>query len=729
DGFSGGELPPKNTIREIRINQNPFAPEYDRLGLGRIEIFTKPGSDKFHADLGYNFATDKWNSRNPYAAEKAPFHLHEFREMLAGPISKRASFNVTFTREWVDNGNVINGVVLDPTTLAVTPYDNTFVSSLHRTGITPRVDYQLSTNHTLSVRYVFNRDAVDNAGVGGFNLATRGYHNDARSQTLQVTETAVINTSTINETRFQYFRPDTLAESSTGGYALQVLGSFNGGGNPIGRSTTIQNNYEFQNYTSILRAKHSWKFGLRLRGTTESNQSPQNFAGTFTFSGVVAPQLDANNRVVVDSLGQPVLLNITSIESYRRTLFFQQQGLSPTQIRVLGGGASQFTLNTGNPHISGSLVDAGIFAGDEWKVKPNLTLSLGMRYEVQTNINDWRDLAVRIGAAWAPGASSARSRAKSVIRAGFGIFYDRFSLGNTLTADRYNGVNQQQYVVANPDFFPTVPEPSSLTGSVPPSAIQEVSSALRAPYLMQSALGFERELPRNTTVAVTYANSHGVHMLRSQNINAPVPGTYVPAIPTSGLYPLGRPGLVALMESTGLYNQNQIILNVNSRPFRDISLTGSYAYNHALSNTDGLGTFPAKPYSMEGEYGPAATDMRHRVSLGGTITAKWGIRFNPLLTANSGPPFDVTSGRDLWGTTIFNARPGIGTDPNKPGVVQTPYGLLDPSPGASQTIIPRNFGRGPGQIMLNMRVGRTFTFGGARESGAVSTGGAPAGSA
>jgi hypothetical protein len=312
DGFSGGELPPKSTIREIRINQNPFAPEYDRLGLGRIEIFTKPGSDKFHSDLGYNFATDKWNSRNPYAAEKAPFHLHEFREMFAGPINKRSSFNVTFTREWVDNGNVINGVVLDPRSLAVTPYDNTFVSSLRRTGITPRVDYQLSTNHTLSVRYVFNRDAVDNAGVGGFNLSTRGYHNDARSQTVQVTETAVINASAINETRFQYFRPDTVAEANTAGYALQVLGSFNGGGNPIGRSTTTQNNYEFQNYTSILRAKHSWKFGVRLRGTTEASDSPQNFAGTFTFSGVVAPQMDANNNVVVDASGQPVLVNITS---------------------------------------------------------------------------------------------------------------------------------------------------------------------------------------------------------------------------------------------------------------------------------------------------------------------------------------------------------------------------------------------------------------------------------
>jgi len=96
DGFSGGQLPPKDSIREIRINQNPFSPEYDKLGFGRIEIFTKPGTDKFRGDLGYNFATDKWNSRNPYAEQKAPFHLHELREALSGPLGKRASFNLTF---------------------------------------------------------------------------------------------------------------------------------------------------------------------------------------------------------------------------------------------------------------------------------------------------------------------------------------------------------------------------------------------------------------------------------------------------------------------------------------------------------------------------------------------------------------------------------------------------------------------------------------------------------
>jgi hypothetical protein len=212
---------------------------------------------------------------------------------------------------------------------------------------------------------------------------------------------------------------------------------------------------------------------------------------------------------------------------------------------------------------------------------------------------------------------------------------------------------------------------------------------------MQSAIGFERELPLNTTIAITYANTHGLHILRSRDSNAPLPGTYTSQTPGSGVFPLGRPGPVFLMESSGLYNQNQLTVNVNSRFTRDISLTGSYQYNRAMSNTDGLGTFAANPYSMEGEYSPAATDIRHRVSLMGTITTKWGIRFNPMLTANSGPPFNITVGKDVFGTTLFNGRPGIATDPNKPGVVRTSYGLLDPNLTPDERLLTRNFGRGP----------------------------------
>ncbi len=725
DGFSGGELPSKNSIREIRINQNPFSPEYDKLGYGRIEIFTKPGANKFHADLGYNFATDKWNSRNPYAAEKAPFHLHEFREAVSGPLSKRASFYLTLTRESVDNGNAVNAVTIDPRTLAPLAFTGTPVAELRRTGFSPRVDYQLSARHTLTMRYSYLRDIVRNAGVGGFNLVERGYHNDARSQTIQITDTAVISASVINETRFQYFRPTTISQANTPGYAIQVLEAFNGGGNPLGYSADTQNNYELQNYTSIIHGNHIWRFGVRLRGATETSMSPQNYNGTFTFSGGLAPQLDANNQPVIDHSGQPLLVSISSIESYSRTLLFQEQGLPATRIRELGGGASQFSISTGNPLIAAGQFDAGAFVGDDWKVRRNVTLSLGLRYETQNNIHDWRDFAPRIGLAWAPGVAG-NARAKSVIRAGFGMFYDRFALGNVLTAERYNGAVQQQYIIATPDFYPTVPPVASLPGPLPSSTIYQISSRLRAPYLMQSAVGFERQLPFNTTVAITFANSHGLHMLRSEDINAPLPGTYPSQTSDRAVFPLGRPGLVVLMESAGLYNQNQFILNVNSRVNRDISLTGSYIYNKAMSNTDGIGTFPANPYSMDGEYGPAATDIRHRVTLGGTVTVKWGIRFNPLFIVNSGAPFNITTGSDLYGDTLFNERPGIATDPSKPGVVATRYGLLDPSPAPGEELLPRNFGRGPGQIMLNMRVGRTFAFGAAKEGAAPSLGGAPA---
>jgi hypothetical protein len=404
-------------------------------------------------------------------------------------------------------------------------------------------------------------------------------------------------------------------------------------------------------------------------------------------------------------------VNISSIESYRRTLLFQQSGYSGAQIRQLGGGASQFSINSGNPEIAGNQVDLGLYAGDDWRVRPNLTLNVGLRYETQTNIPDWTDFAPRVGIAWAPGGASGGAKARSVVRAGFGMFYDRFGLSNVLTAERYDGEILQQYFVSNPDFFPTVPSTASLSGPLPSSTIQKISPTLRAPYLMQSAVSFEHQLPFDTTVALTYANSHGLHMLRSRNINAPFPGTYDPGGLDSGLYPFGRRGLVVLMESSGLYNQNQLIVNVNSRASRSVSLTGYYAYGHAKSDTDGLATFPAMPYSMEGEYGPAAIDLRHRLSLGGTINAKWAIRFNPLLTVNTGPPFDITAGQDLYGTTLFNARPAFATDAAKPGVVPTQYGLLDPNPTPGEPLVPRNYGRGPGQIMLNMRVSRTFTFG------------------
>jgi len=386
---------------------------------------------------------------------------------------------------------------------------------------------------------------------------------------------------------------------------------------------------------------------------------------------------------------------------------------------LAGGGPTQFSINTGNPQLSVAQFDAGIFVGDDWRIRPNVTLSYGLRYELQTNIRDWRDVAPRIALAWAPAAKG--SSPKTVLRLGFGTFYDRFALTNTLAAERYNGIVQQSYVVTDPSFFPALPSPAMLAAFQSSQAIQEVSSNLRAPYIIQSAVTLERQLPGHATVALTYTNSHGLHELRSADINAPLPGT--------GVFPLGTPGPVFLMESSGLYNQNQLIANMNARVNAGFSLFSFYVLNKAMSNTDGVGTFPANPYNFAGEYGPAATDVRHRVTLGGSMTTRWNIRLSPYFIAQSGMPFNITSGNDPYNTTLFTARPGIATDPSKPGLIETQYGLLDPNPTADEQILGRNSGRGPGQISLNLRVGKVFGFGGERGSkrAADAPAGAPAG--
>ncbi|MBZ5624715.1 MAG: carboxypeptidase regulatory-like domain-containing protein [Acidobacteriia bacterium] len=710
DGFSGGELPPKESIREIRINQNPFSPEYDKLGMGRIEIFTKPGADKYRGTVDYNLGTQAWNSRNPYAAEKAPFLLQEFEGNAGGPINKRTSFTLDAQRNMVDNGSITNGVVVDPKTFAINPFNSVLTTAGRFTRVTPRIDYQLNPNNTLMFRYGVTRAGAEDAGIGGFDLISRGYQTHYLNQTVQVAETAVLGVS-VNETRFQYYRAASQLTANTPGPAIQVLGAFNGGGSQNGHSFDMQNSFELQNYTSTIHGAHALKFGVRLRGQMDDSVATQNFNGTFSFGGGgLEPVLGSNNQPLPGGSLAP----IQSIERYRRTLLFQQLGIPAAQIRALGGGAAQFSINQGIPELAVHQMDAGVFAGDDWRVRPNLTLSLGFRYETQTNIHDWRNLAPRLAVAWAPG-SGKKLKSKTVLRAGFGMFYDRFGLGNTLAAGRYNGTVQQQYVVANPDFFPNLPSAAMLAGFQSTQTIQEVSASLRAPYLMQSAVSLERQLPANTTLAVTYTNSHGVHLLRSDDINAPLPGTYQPNVPGSGVFPRGLPGPVFLTESAGLYNQNQLIANVKAKLNAGFSLFGFYVLNHAMSNTDGAGTFPANPYNFAGEYGPASTDVRHRGTVGGSINFRWNVRISPFVVMQSGAPFDITAGSDLYGTTLFNGRPGVASGMGQTGLIPTPYGLLDPNPSAGEALLPRNYGRGPRLINMNLRLSKAIGWGGERK--------------
>jgi hypothetical protein len=271
-------------------------------------------------------------------------------------------------------------------------------------------------------------------------------------------------------------------------------------------------------------------------------------------------------------------------------------------------------------------------------------------------------------------------------------------------------VTQQQYLVTDPDFYPTVPSLDTLLANAVPQTIRHVAPDLVSPYTIQSAIGIERQLPKNITVAATYTNSHGVHMLRSRNINAPLPGTYDPADPSSGVRPLGFDENVYEYESTGIYNQNQLITTFR-REGSTYTLFGYYTLNQARSSSDGAGSFPANQYDLTTEYGRARFDTRQRFVVGGSVGLPFGFRISPFMMISSGGPFNIVVGRDLNGDSLFNDRPAFATDLTRASVVETAYGTFDTDPLPGAIIIPRNYGNGPGMFNLSMRLTKIFTFG------------------
>jgi len=404
DGFSGGSLPSKSSIREVRINQNPFAAENDQPS-GRIDVFTKPGTDKLRGTAFMNFNDESLNSRNPFTTTKhrAPFQVRQYGGNLSGPLAKnKASYFVDFERREVDDNQLVTATVLDanlvPRFLGVG-----VVAPQRFINFSPRVDYAINPTNTLVIRYSYNSSDTDNNGVGGFSLPQRGYTSLFHSHNIQLTETAILNPTTINETRFQFTRTRTESLGDSTLSTLNVSGSFIGGGSQVGHFQNTDQRWELNNFTAIQKGQHAFKFGGRMRGVHVDNINPSNFGGQYVFTGGLVPQLDASGAPLLNLAPIPV----NSLERYRRNQLFASQGLSALEIRRRGGGASQFSINQGNPEASVSQFDVSFYGQDDWRIRPNITMSYGLRYEYQTNTHSPLNFAPRVAVAWSPGAANS----------------------------------------------------------------------------------------------------------------------------------------------------------------------------------------------------------------------------------------------------------------------------------------------------------------------------------
>ena len=735
DGFSGGNLPSKDSIREIRINQNPFAAENDQPS-GRIDILTRPGTDKLRGGASFNFNDESLNSRNPFAissSKRTPFQFRQYNFNLNGPLVKRkASFFVEFGRNETDDNELVRATVLDANFNPV-QVGQGFLVPRRNTNFSPRLDYAINTNNTLIARYNYNRSRTDNQGVGGFNLPERGYDAVSTFQNIQLTETAVLNPTTINEVRFQYShsRGENIGDNSIP--SLNVSSSFNSGGSQVGHSINKRDSWELNNFTAKQMGTHAMKFGGRVRHVKVEDTSPSNFGGTWTFTGG---------------------FGLTSLQRYQLTLQLQEQGKTPAEIRAAGGGASAFSINTGNPFADVSQTDYGVYVQDDWRVKPNLTLSYGLRYETQTNAHSKYDFAPRVAVAWSPGTANSAKPPKMVIRVGTGFFYNRFGEFQTLTANRYNGVNVEQTSITEPIFtdpltrlpvspslaqqqLPNVSPIYSILNqfspvTVPPvsgvpstqQTIWEVDPNLQIPTVWLAGTQVERQLPRNITMFVGFYNIRITHVIRVRDINAPIPATITTLTP-NGIRPNPALGDVYHYEASGQFNQRQFFVGFNSRFSRALQIQGNYSLSKSTNDTDGQGSnaFPVNSYNTSGEFGRSSFDVRHRFTIFGTINLPWyKIVMSPLIVANTGPPFNITTGQDLNLDRQVNERPsfaGPNADCSAETIRCTRFGNFNLRPLPGETIIPRNYGNGPGSLSVNLRVGRTFQFGEIHRNNAV----------
>jgi hypothetical protein len=202
--------------------------------------------------------------------------------------------------------------------------------------------------------------------------------------------------------------------------------------------------------------------------------------------------------------------------------------------------------------------------------------------------------------------------------------------------------------------------------------------------MLQAGATLERKLAPGATAAVGFLHSTGSRELYSRVFD----GTYE-------------------FTSGGRFTQDQLTVNVTVRNGSRVNLGAAYVLSSAHGDTSGPNSFPSSSQNLEADYGRTSFDVRHHLTLFMGIDGP-GFRVVPSIFASSGQPFDITVGRDLNGDSIFNDRPAFATDPSRPSVVSTPFGVFDTAPIAGQQIIPRNYGTGPAQVLVTLRAMKPF---------------------
>ena len=639
DSFEGGRLPPKSTIKAVHITRDAFAAENHFAGGLFIDIITQPGVGPLRGNMNMRLRDGSLSGRPPATfadrSRKGPERQQGYGGGIGGSLIKqKASFSIN-----------VNG-----TTQFDTPYFYYTTPDLHKVNtLAPRrprdnmfvyslFDYAVTRDQTLRVNYFQDQFASRGVGVGGYDLIDRGYSTDDRNHTLRIQEAGPLGRRFFTNTRASINWSKSSSSSLFEGPTIRVLDAFTSGGQQQ-RGGTRSKGLNLQSDLDYVRGIHSVRTGLQLEGGSYHSDASANYFGTYTFE---------------------------SIDAY------------------LAARPRSFTQRSGNPNIDYWNLQAGVYLQDDIRVRKNLTLSPGLRYEAQTHLSDLNNVGPRFGVTWSPGKSG-----KLTLRGSAGIFYDWLSSNIYEQTIRVDGFRQREINVDAPAY----PVLSTANQLAPPTNRYRLSNGLNMQRNTRFSGGFDRAITRRLRVNVTYAHTSGANLMRGHNLNPP----------TDGARP--DPAFANIVEVLGDAKSSQHTLNIGAnlnfnvaptggpmmfmnggammimgggppppppppgaRPtpanqrwnWRRLNIFANVGLGRTLNNTDGAFSLPATG-RIEDDWGPSNADVRRRLNLSLNSTQLRNLNANLNFNASSAPPYTIRTGVDTNRDLLFTDRPdGVG---------------------------------------------------------------------
>jgi hypothetical protein len=604
DSFEGAQLPPKSQIRSIRVSRDAFAAEFHQAGGIFVDIITQPGLGSLRGGAQMRLRDGSMSGRSPFTPTKGPERTQDYSFNLGGAlIRERLGFNINFNGTTAFETPNLNAALLTGTRSEAlslrTPRD--FVN------MNANIDYALTKDQILRFGFNRNTSAFENQGIGLYDLPERAFATDSQTNQFRIQEAGPLGRRFFMNTRLFVVWNDSVSTSAFEAPTIRVNDAFTAGGQQVsgGRRTRTVNLASDLDY---VRGIHSMRVGLALDSAWTHSDSFNNYLGTYTFE---------------------------SLEAYE------------------AGRPRSFTRRIGDPNIDYFNFQGAIYVQDDIRVRQGLTISPGLRYELQTHVADFNSMGPRVGVTWSPSRSG-----RTTLRASSGIFYDWLGTGTYEQTLRVDGFRQQEINIADPSY----PDPGT-AGFVPPLNRYLLGESVRMPRNIRFSGGIDQALNRLSRIGFTYAHVRGTSLQRGANLNAPL----------DGVRP--DPGFINIVEVVSDAKMRQHTLTVNfdgglaqaqppivgttSGPrvdWRRIRFFGNYTLGSTRNNTEG--DFSLAPgVTLDGEWGFAPQDARHRLNAGLNTQVVRNLAVSLNLNASSGTPYTIRTGVDDNGDLVFNDRP------------------------------------------------------------------------